>query len=299
MKKLFQILIYASILFLLIRLIKTDFLSVPQIKDYRLLFLSIIFLIAGFLFQGITWKIILINFNVSVSYKSSIISDSLCVFMKYIPGKILSVLGRASYISNTKSINLFTATSASFFSQILVVWTGLILGIAILLSGELPPIINISAAISIIFITLILIYPDFFVKFTQIIAKVLKKEITLNPLSMSKLVGTIPYFFTMWLFWGVGFYFFSGAIAEFEVNLYVILAFPFATSLAIIVLIAPGGIGIREGTLFGCLILLSFPISEASSIAISSRIWFLFGEFIYFMTGLALKNYQKNRYRTQ
>jgi uncharacterized membrane protein YbhN (UPF0104 family) len=293
MKKLFQILIYASIFFLLIRLIKTDFLSVPEIKNYLSLVLSIFFLFAGFLFQGITWKIILNNFNIGVSYKYSVISDSLCIFMKYIPGKVLAVLGRASYLSNSKNINLFIATSASFFSQILVVWTGLILGIAILLSGELSPIINISSAISILLITAILIYPDSFIKFTKIIAKILKKEIKLKPLPMSKIVGIIPYFFAMWLFWGVGFYFFSGAITEYEINLYAILAFPFATSLAIIVLIAPGGIGIREGTLFGCLILLSFPISEASSIAISSRIWFLFGEFIYFMTGLALKNYPK------
>jgi glycosyltransferase 2 family protein len=293
MKKIFQILIYVSIFFLLIRLIRTDFLSVPEIKDYRSLVLSIIFLFIGFLFQGITWKILLNNFNVGVSYKSSIISDSLCVFMKYIPGKIMSVIGRASYLSNSESINLFIATSASFFSQILVVWTGLILGIAILLSGELPSIINISAVISIIFITVILIYPDSFVKFTKISAKLLKKEITLKPVSMSKLAGIIPYFFAMWLFWGIGFYFFSIAITEYDVNLYVILAFPFATSVAIITLIAPGGIGIREGTLFGCLILLSFPMPDASTIAISSRIWFLFGEFVYFMTGLVLKNYIK------
>jgi uncharacterized membrane protein YbhN (UPF0104 family) len=293
MKKIFQILIYASMAFLLIRLIRTDFLTVPEIKDYPLLVCSIIFLFLGFLFQAITWKIILKKFNVNASYKSSIISDSLCVFMKYIPGKVLSVIGRASYISNEKCISLFTTTSASFFSQILVVWTGLILGIAILLSGELPSIINISAALFIILITAFFLYPDSFVKLTKISAKLLKKEITLQPISIRSLAGIIPYFFAMWLLWGIGFYFFSAALTEYNTNLYFILAFPFATSLAIITFIAPGGIGIREGTLFGCLILLSLPMPEASSIAVSSRIWFLFGEFIYFMTGLALKTFIK------
>ena len=119
----------------------------------------------------------------------------------------------------------------------------------------------------------------------------LKHDVALESQSMLKIIGIIPYFFIMWLFWGIGFYFFSLAITQYDINGYVILAFPFATSLAIITIIAPGGIGIREGALFGCLVLLSLPVSEATSIAVSSRIWFLFGELVYFIIGLALKNY--------
>jgi len=293
MKNTLQILIYGSVIFLLVYLFKTDNLSIPEIKNYRSFGFSIIFLILGFLLQAITWKIILKNFNIGISFKLSIISDSLCVFMKYIPGKVMSILGRASYISNTQNISLLMTSSASFFSQMLALWTGLILGIAILLSGMLPPFVNISSAISIILLTAILIYPDILLKIIMLITRALNKEIKIQSISMGSLLGIMPYFFSMWLFWGIGFYFFSVAITQYDVDKYIMLAFPFATSLAIIAFIAPGGIGIREGTLLGFLLLLSLPLSEATTIAISSRLWFLFGEVIYFVTGLTLKNFMK------
>ncbi|HIA37549.1 MAG TPA: hypothetical protein EYN89_12675 [Flavobacteriales bacterium] len=65
--------------------------------------------------------------------------------------------------------------------------------------------------------------------------------------------------------------------------------FAIGTSLWILVIFAPEGIGVREGVLFAFLMLCGLEVPVATSISIASRLWFLCGEFFIFFLGLILK----------
>ena len=61
--------------------------------------------------------------------------------------------------------------------------------------------------------------------------------------------------------------------------------FPLACTLGIMTVITPGGLGTREGVIFGYLTFVGMPTAEATAIAISSRLWFLGGEVFIFIIG--------------
>ncbi len=64
------------------------------------------------------------------------------------------------------------------------------------------------------------------------------------------------------------------------------LVFPLSGTLGILAGFAPGGIGVREGLMVSCLVLAGFEITEAATISIASRLWFLIGESFIFAIGL-------------
>jgi uncharacterized membrane protein YbhN (UPF0104 family) len=67
------------------------------------------------------------------------------------------------------------------------------------------------------------------------------------------------------------------------------LTFPLAATLGILAIIAPGGIGVREGVLF--LFLNSsgaLTVEEATTISVFSRVWFLVGESFLFLIALLM-----------
>ena len=58
-------------------------------------------------------------------------------------------------------------------------------------------------------------------------------------------------------------------------------------------IIVPGGLGVRESILTGYLNLAGLPISEAATISISARLWFLIGEIFFFVTAYVLNSINK------
>ena len=64
------------------------------------------------------------------------------------------------------------------------------------------------------------------------------------------------------------------------------MGFPLAATIGVLAIIAPGGIGAREGILTGYFVLTGIPLETAVTISIASRLWFLIGESLFFIVGL-------------
>jgi len=60
-------------------------------------------------------------------------------------------------------------------------------------------------------------------------------------------------------------------------------------------LFAPGGIGVREGVLGYFLASINWSSSEIISLTVTTRIWFLIGEVLFFLSALTLLFRSKNR----
>ena len=86
----------------------------------------------------------------------------------------------------------------------------------------------------------------------------------------------------------MGFYFLCLSF-NVQPNELIFFAFPLATIIGIIMIFVPGGLGAREGVLVVLLVSSNVPLQIATTISISSRLWFFFGEVFLFLVGLTSK----------
>lgn len=293
MKKFFNILFYVSLACLAVYLYKFDYFTIPVISDYYSAVFSVVLLFVGFILQAITWEKTLKLFNIFINYKLAISSSGLSIFMKYIPGKVMVVLGRAAYISSKKNINISKTTTASFLNQIITLWVGLFLGSIIIFTVEIPSVWKIVSIIIFLFLTLIMIFNAFFFSVLKKILLKFRKKFEIEKFKMRDVFKVSPFFFLNWIFWSLGFYFLINSAYIGDVSFFLIFSFPLSASLGIIVLFAPGGLGIREGVIVGCLVLFKIPIEIATGISVLSRLWFLAGEFFIFITALVIDKTEK------
>jgi uncharacterized membrane protein YbhN (UPF0104 family) len=291
-KNLFQYLVYASVLFLLIALLRADYLVFPKNINIAFLSFSFVLLFTGFLINGFGWFFAVNTFqSKKVPYRDAIVSYGLSIFGKYIPGKIWIVLGRARYISEKHKTNTPFLVSISFLCQAAAIIASLSLGILIGFHKDLWQQINA-------FNPILLLVLSAFPVFLFLVRKRLKRSVSsyfekkgihLKELKISKLILLLSIYFFNWIIWSVAFYLLAKALFEMDFTILIGFAFSLSTAVGILALIAPGGIGVREATLVSILLLFTIPKAEATSIATFSRLWYLAGELFIFSVALFLR----------
>lgn len=291
MKKIFKYLFYASLLFLVIYLYKLDYFVVPTIISYQSLFLSFFLLLLGFFFQILNWQDSLRVIGLKVSLMDAYLSTGLSTFMKYIPGKVLAVMGRATYISNKYGASLKLTTTASAVTQLLTLFVGSILGAVFIVffqndSNGRGWLLGLFCLL-LVFSLVILGY-NYLRKIIFYISSKLKRKFILPKLKLGSIIRILPFFILRWLSWSVGFLFLVYAFIP-DVSYGIIFAFPLASVLGILAIFSPGGIGVREGALAVCLIAVGVDEKITASIVVSSRLWFLIGDSLVFASVFLFK----------
>lgn len=287
-KYFFKWFFYVSIAFLIIALIKADYLQKPTFYEITYVYISFVFLFAGFLLDGIAWGKTLKKANYNISLQNGITSQGLSVFGKYIPGKLWVLLGRAEYISKKHDIPREKTSSLSLNAQFISLWVGLLLGtIGLLLISKLD-IYGLTVLGLFVLLTLIIYTPLFHRLFESSVSKVIKRDINIPRLNFKNVLQILPWFFVNWGCWIVSFYFFGKSLTAEPVTFNIAWGFALAGSLGIMAIIAPGGLGVREGLLTGYLSLAGLELADATTIAVASRLWFLVGEVFIFTVGVLL-----------
>ena len=291
MKKYFTVFLYVSILFLIIALINGDFLHIPLIYSTWKIVLSLILLFLGFVFDALAWqKIINSHGNNSVKLNDAIASMGLSIFGKYIPGKFWIILGRAGFLAKKYDLNEKDAAIISLNAQFLSLWVGLLLGgFGVLLIGN-------TAWYGLLGLGLWLVLT--FILFTRaphklsegVFNRLFNKQISIPSLNFNSISAIMPWYFINWLLWIASFYFLVDALTIISVSPLVGFIFAIGGTIGLVVIFAPGGIGVREGVLFAFLMLCGLEAPVATSISIASRLWFLCGEFFIFFMGYLLKS---------
>lgn len=281
--------VYISILFLLIVLIKSDYLIIPKIYSVNYLLFSFLTLFSGFLLNSAAWKQILDSSDLPVSYKHSISSTGLAVFGKYIPGKVWVLVGQAGYIINNKTKYSKSKVAALVLNaSLILIWLGLILSvIGIFFLGEYY-FVGIFFSIIFIVLTLIIFTSILHKVIEGLVRKVLKRNINILRLSNKALLKTALWYLLNWIFWCIGFYFLTKSLGGSDIHISVGLSFPLAACVGIFALIFPGGIGVRESVLIVSLTLAGLDVQLATTISIASRLWFLIGECFIFSLGFIM-----------
>jgi uncharacterized membrane protein YbhN (UPF0104 family) len=292
-KKLVNVLVYGSLIFLFFYLYKYDYFAFKEV-DFKLipLVFSSLFLWAGFVLSTVSWWNILHQHDIKISVKRAIISHGLAVFTKYIPGKIWSIIGRAGYISNAGFL-LKTTSFISLKEQVIYIWEGLLISaIPMIFIYGMSKYSGIVILLG-LFLTFLLFFKTFHSWFLLIFKRITKKELDIPFLNFSENLRIILYVFFYWLVWLLAFYLFVLTFYP-ETNIQVAFAFSLSITIGLLAFIFPAGIGIREGIMGSYLVLMGIPLEVSTVIAIYARIWFISGEIFIFLLALSLKLIDKN-----
>lgn len=289
MKKWTKYFVYVSVIFLVYALWKADYLVIPEINNYFPLAASVLFLIAGYLTKSFVWTQTLKFKEYPVRFKSGIISVGLAELGKYIPGKVWIILGRAGYISENYSYKLKDTSYVSFYTQIITIWTGLLIGAAGFLFIPIPAKWAVVFIAGFVLLSLILFVPSLQDFFLRTINKIFKKSIDLPVISVKEFIRLVPFFLFDWFIRITGFALLLAALSPDFFKFIFLPGYPLSITMGILAVIAPGGLGVREGVLVFWLHQGGLTIENATTISLVSRLWMLFGEIFIFVWALILK----------
>lgn len=288
MRKLFPLLLYPSLLFLGWYLYRSDYLAFGEVRlEPVKLSLSLLLLFAGFVVSGLSWGYALRLTQNRVSPAAAIRSQGLSVLAKYIPGRFWVLLGRAVYVSSGKT-RLKLMSVVSLQEQLVYLWWGLALSVLPVFrvsDRAWPGIIILSILASGAFILLNGKAHGLFTKLTEKVFKGGGKLPVLTPSFFLRVSGPVILY---WLLWTAGFYLLMLS-ASGSVPPLLSLAFPLSVTAGIIVIIAPGGLGVREGLITGFLAAGGMTPEYSLTIAVITRFWFIAGELFIFMLAWVLK----------
>lgn len=285
MKAYFRWFVYGSLAFLAAYLVRRGVFVVPKIESPASAALSVVALLGGFLATVLGWKALLARFRLRSSFYECLASMGLSVFGKYVPGKLWILLGRAEYIASRRRSSRTTAFAVSLNDQFISIWTGLVIGTACLfLFGELEHYgwLLLMAWLA---LSALIFLPWFHGGAERILARLYGQPVHFPPLDLRSFAAVAVWSLGSWAAWSVGFYLMTRAIVPQAATPAVGLAFPLAATLGILAIVAPGGLGVREGVIVGILVVSGLETAQAVTVSIAARGWFLFGETMFFVAG--------------
>lgn len=283
--------VFLSLTFLMIFLLKNNYLVIPEVN-------SILYLVISFLLMFISLIIICWGkfeiFNSSknkITFKDAICSTGIGILGKYIPGKIWIIVGQAGYLINKYSFKKSITTTLTFIEQFIAIWVGLLIGaISLLFVDELkiysPIILGGWIILSIILFTK---FPSVYLK--NLFNRIFKGSIEIPSLRFADSLKVILIFALSWISLGAGFYLFVKAlVVDLPINGIIGMGFILAVNLGLLMIFVPGGLGIREGVVLFYLKACGLPIEIAITITVASRLWALIGDFLLFLLAIILNN---------
>ena len=281
MKKVFSLLLYFSFVFLAYYLYKNDFLVIPDNVRWQYVALAFVSLVLGNVVQSLCWKNTLEDQNIIVSPSQAITSQGLSVFMKYMPGKIMTIIGRSAYVSKVTGSDAMECSISSFRAQIIELIFGSGIGLMVFFFVEINQMLLVLSGTMFLGFVALLVFLKPFLKFFIFFVRKFGKNLKFQPFSVQISSKKIFLFCLHWIFWGGGFFFLAKSLVP-APPCYLVFVFPIATVLGVAAILAPGGVGVRESTLVLLLSLSGMDVEVATTLAVFSRLWFLAGDLSIF-----------------
>lgn len=255
-------------------------IDLSMLSDTRFLLAALALqLFASWLFI-LAWKsIVQLQDDVHCSFAECTAHIGVTLLGKYLPGKVWGLLGR-SYLLTGRGLAAGSAWNLLLADQYLTFYTGITLGLAALLAFYNPNLAMIAVVAACLALPLSLHFYDRIIAIASRLLRALTRNSSLTP-QAEKSLFNYHYFYRVfalycahWLTTAAVLYIlFFPAMADAPFNGFMIItaAIPLAMLLGFIAVWAPGGIGVREGTIVAILS-LQFPVDLALTIALCYRI---------------------------
>ena len=278
-------LVYLSLICVAVVLYRFDYLHVPDVASYAILLATLPLQLAGFFCLVASWNVLLARSGCPVRFAEGLAALGLSVLGNYVPGKVWLIMGRAGYIANRHDYPLAKVSILSLQAQLITLWAGLLLGsLGVFAIGGVrlwgPLILLLWLAL-----TLTIFSRGVHALVAGSIGKVIGRQLSIPLLSFTSTGHAIVWALLTWSVWSLAFYLFLTSLGLVDVSPSDGLAFPLAATLGVLAIIAPGGLGAREGVLVAYLVLAGHSATEATTVAVAARLWFLAGELTLFAIG--------------
>jgi uncharacterized membrane protein YbhN (UPF0104 family) len=286
MRRLLRIIPLVSLLFVTVYLFSFDYLSLPRVESGSLLGLSFLLLCAGFLVDVVAWRALLCRSGCQVDLATALAGFGLSVFGKYVPGKVWLVVGAAAYVAERTGRPTSSVALISVTGQFISLMAGLLLGtIGLFAVGGLHAW-GWLAALLFCGLVIVLFSRAVHDPVERVLERFIRPGFVVPSLNHRTTLGLLPFYLTVWLLYSAGFYLLVESLTESSTPLFVGFGFPLASTLGLMVLLMPGGLGVREGVLSAYLGLAGIPVAHALALSIAARLWFTAGELFLFVSGL-------------
>jgi hypothetical protein len=292
-----NVLIFGSVVAFATYLYKEGLLYAPSPRRYDVLLLSFILLVIGQVLGTLSWwRVLQLDFD-GIPRSATLAGTALSNLGKYVPGKFWVVAGRAAYVANSCGESVVRMTTSSTRSQLVTVWVGITFGVmgAIVtrMSGETIALLcAMSAVLFLVIISGLLEWSGW-----KVHGLFRRETRPVQQLHVRNMVAVLPYFLPGPLFRMLGFWLLATSLIDIA-PWQIMFAYPLATALGMVAIFAPGGIGVREAVLVGAMVKLGIPLPDATTVAVTARVWAAAGDIVLFGIGL-LADHSSRRRKTQ
>ncbi|MGQ9677763.1 MAG: lysylphosphatidylglycerol synthase domain-containing protein [bacterium] len=274
--------VLVSFYFLVTRLVR-DWRSIPfaelHFNPLLLIISYSILILIHFPLSALAWTLILIGLGERISSWRALAIITVTQLGKYAPGKVWFTIGRMSFAAHDRIPEAKTLTSVVIETGFLFLAAILLFSIALIfLPRSLIPR-GVYFSLFLIPLTLLFIYPPIFNRLLNLLLPLFKQNyFTLN-LPYSRLLAIIFIYILDWFSQGVGCYALINSFYPLGIDKLPILLGGYSISwiLGFIILIAPAGLGIREG-IYTFILKLVMPQPIAIISALITRVWMSTGE---------------------
>lgn len=193
---------------------------------------------------------------------------------RYVPGKIWQI-GAMGMMAQERGVSPVTGAGSAVVVNLVSVIAGV--GVVVATGGRvLARYAGETAALAAVLIVALLILPVGATLMMRLYRRLTGRDLNIGTLPPRALVVALVGTSVAWLLYGVAFRWFAigvGAASTAGLASYT-AAYTFSYLLGYLVLLAPGGIGVREGALVASMTQLGLATGgEATLVAVTSRLW--------------------------
>lgn len=295
-KKILPIIVVAVIFYFLGKNLVENWSSIPFDElhfNIFLLVISFLCLIPHFLSYAKSWQGVMSALGKPISFSQSFWMIATTQIAKYLPGRVWYMVGRIYVGKKEKLDSQSLAVSMILETCLLIISVGSIFLIAAIIAGNYD-FITLSVYSIPLVIALVLLIPRILKWVINFGLKVIKKPQVNLELTYLMNIKLSFWFFILWFAQIIGFYFLINAIYYVPFSKIPNLAVAYALSwlIGFIVILTPGGLGVREGTMTFFLSSI-LPTPLAIAISFIARVWITVFEIIVFFVGLLIRSKEK------
>lgn len=249
--------------------------------------MSLIFLLAGMFSQFMVWHTSARIFVGPLSMSVTFSSHALTIWGKYVPGKVWSVIGRASVLAYEGGKPLPRLMVASSIAQLSMIATGIALALPVIVASKKIEELGVNGGMILVLVIISLALISVVVTAYYSIGGFERKRTLIHG------IGLAMFGMMAWIFWGTGFHYLLSSSGHATGLFQDVAIFSAGTTLGILAVITPGGLGIREGAITVLLNVNGIDWSMAALAAVAARVWFVFGEVCIFICGWQVRRFSR------
>jgi len=269
--------------------------------NYFLFILSIVIGIVPVFIAALNWRLILYAVSdTKLGYLNAIRIHIVSWLYRYVPGKVSSAISKL-LLCKKFEIDKKDVLFSYLYENINIILSSVIVSVPLIFFAVKENFVLSDLQINIFFLVVgfgvLFIFSSFFERLFLIFVRIfkIKKDFEFKKINKISSVKFLFYYIINRAVLGFSFYAVIISVANIDINkiFYIVGVYALAGVVAIVINIAPSGIGIREGVMV-LLLNLFFPLELSIVISLLSRASNMFSDLILFIISVILNKYEKN-----